>query len=147
MEQSKIESFKKDHPGIDFPWFQTIAKTDHRFRDRLCHIAKLPKNSDGLKLVQQLESSGKIIITADLKDFCEDIPKALRNSGITPENHVFINWYRFDEVDEMRLDDFLHWFPELWYTGAEDPDVFDESLTWLLSLHHYYAFTIRSFNR
>jgi hypothetical protein len=56
---------------------------------------------------------------------------------------VFINWYRFDDIDEMRLPDLAEHFADVWLPMAEDPDIFDSTFTWMLSIAHYNAYTLR----
>jgi len=144
MEEGKIEAFKAKHPLQAFPWFRTLGRGDVRnVYSQLCRRVSLPEDADGLSLVRALEHTGEVLEQADLKCFPQDIEDALSRHKIGVTTNVCVNWYRFDEIDELRFDDFLRWFPDLWYTAAEDPDIFDETLEWLLSIRHYGTFVLR----
>lgn len=146
MNTSKIEDFKVNHPEHEFPWFRTIELSEvQTIYSRLCRLAGLSENADGLSLVRSLEHTGKVLVETDLVDFSQDIGSALNRYQVISRPTVYINWYRFDKIDELRVEDFLKWFPDLWYTAAEDPDIFDEGLGWMLSIRHYQAFILRRF--
>ena len=146
MNSSRIQDFQLANPGKQFPWFRTLdARETNSLYSRLCAVVDLPANADGLELVQTIEKAGTILTGAELRDFSGDIQHALQESRVVPRSNVYVNWYRFDEIDEFHFDDILRWFPDLWYTAAEDPDIFDDSLTWMLSLRHYRAFILRKF--
>lgn len=56
--------------------------------------------------------------------------------GLNPRRLIYLNWNQFDDIDEMHLPDVSEFFEFLWYPGADDPDLFDESVTWILSISH-----------
>lgn len=47
---------------------------------------------------------------------------------------MFINWDRYEEIDEMGLDDLNRYFSDIWYPGSDEVDVFDSSFGWFLSV-------------
>ncbi len=146
MNPSKILDFKANHPAEDFPSFRTLEPSGIQvIRSRLGRLTGLPEDAAGLSIVKAIEKTGQVLITDDLRNFPGDIVTAFDRHQVTPSSRVYVNWYRFDEIDELRTQDFLRWFPDLWYTAAEDPDIFDEGLEWMLSLRHYRAFVLRSF--
>jgi hypothetical protein len=57
-------------------------------------------------------------------------------AGVTSSETIFLNWYRYDDVDEMRLADVTKFFEDIWYPSSDDLDIFDESLRWILSIRH-----------
>ena len=73
-------------------------------------------------------------VTANADSF--NLAALVSSLKIRPQESVFINWYRFDVVDCMLLSDLARHFHDIWYPGSDDIDVFDESLTWILSIDH-----------
>ena len=55
---------------------------------------------------------------------------------IVPESNVFLNWYRFDDVDEIAFDDLADYFEDIWYPSSDDIDILDASYRWMLSVSH-----------
>ena len=60
----------------------------------------------------------------------------LKELDIEVKGKIFINWYRFDNVDEISLDDLSHYFDDLWYPAADAIDVFDNTFGWILSINY-----------
>ena len=59
------------------------------------------------------------------------------NVGIKQKKTVFINWYRLDQVDELRTSDVFRYFHDLWYPELDDIEIFDDSLNWFVIVTHY----------
>lgn len=56
--------------------------------------------------------------------------------GIAPLPELFLNWARFEEVDAFQTADVARYFDDLWYPVADDLDLFDASLSWVVSIRH-----------
>jgi len=63
-----------------------------------------------------------------------DLRRVLCSIEIVPEDHVYINWYRFDKLDRMAVDDLAQYFDDVWYPSSDDIDLFDSTLSWVLSV-------------
>jgi hypothetical protein len=94
----------------------------------------MPENSSSLKLVNALEKKSSLIPGADAESDNFDLKSTLSKVGISPNEHVFLNWYRFDRIDEIGLDDLSAYFDDIWYPAADYIDVFDNSLSWIVSI-------------
>lgn len=56
--------------------------------------------------------------------------------GIVVSGGLYVNWYRFDDVDWFEWPDVDAVFGDIWYAGAEDVDLFDGSNDWIVSVGH-----------
>lgn len=65
-----------------------------------------------------------------------DLAKLVQHLGINPAVDIYLNWYRFDEVDMISLGDVSAYWSDIWYPATDDVDIFDESCTWILSVSH-----------
>ena len=62
--------------------------------------------------------------------------ETLKNLKIQSSDKIFINWYRYDNIDSMTLDDLDTYFYDIWFAGPDDIDIFDRNLNWIVSIQH-----------
>jgi len=60
----------------------------------------------------------------------------LNRHDILPLNDVYINWSQFEKIDSISTQDLAQYFDDIWFPSAEDIDIFDKSLGWLLYIRH-----------
>lgn len=146
MESIKIENFEKSHPGISFPWYRSLdSDSCWQLRERLRERMQLPSGVSCLDLVQAIYQRSAVVIVADTKSADFDFAAIMQTVGIVPTEHVFINWYRFDRVDELAFPDVSRYFEDIWYSKADDIDIFDNSLGWVVVICHYGEFRLVQF--
>lgn len=51
---------------------------------------------------------------------------------------VLINFCRFDDIDEMKLDDLNKYFYDIWYPVAEDIEIFDRECSWMILISYEF---------
>src|SRR5690242_4889482 len=120
MDQFKIDNFVAIHPGIAFPAFRHLS-SEECAPIRVAVAAKLglPSNADGLTLVRTLETKAMEIQGMSPSDV-EFVPrKLLAPFRILPQE-LYINWYRFDNVDVMSTADVDRAFHDIWYSPSDD---------------------------
>ena len=49
---------------------------------------------------------------------------------------MLINFCRFDDIDEMKLDDLNKYFYDIWYPVVEDIEIFDRECNWMILISH-----------
>ena len=130
MENFKLENFKLDHP--EERTFDVNVSKDITVREvqaRLCK--KFSQETIGIDLVKVIREKSLYI-----GDVSESVSKIFNQEGIKQPETIFLNWYRFDAFDEMLFSDFIKCFDYIWYPSADDLDIFDQSLSWILSIDH-----------
>jgi hypothetical protein len=65
------------------------------------------------------------------------VGRLLRKLGVTSPKKVYLNWYRFDDIDQIDLADLDRYFFDIWYPDSDDLDVFDDSADWIVSIAHH----------
>ena len=131
MEEFKLKIFKKDY-GFDFPQFIHLSESESLLlKKRLCKKFGSTDSSliDDICLIQKCLQG----INAE-EEF--KLIKTLQYLKINFLNDVFINWYKFDDIDKIELIEFDKYFYSTWYPGADDMDIFDNSLSWIVSIRH-----------
>jgi hypothetical protein len=135
MEEFKREHFKATY-GMPFPAVRTLSPAEaSEVARRLRTLLNLRPDSSPLQLVCALDELEETITDVNAEDSNFALDTILWKS-VAPEAKVMINWYRFDEIDEVDFDDLVAFFNNFWYPGADDIDVFDASLSWIISVRH-----------
>jgi hypothetical protein len=57
--------------------------------------------------------------------------------GHVTQGNAFLNWYRFDKVDELKFDDLCEVFDDLWYPSSDDLDILNPNINWVVSIEHF----------
>ena len=65
------------------------------------------------------------------------LESVLGSLNVRPNEKVFINWYQFDKIDEMRFVDLNKYLDDIWYPGSDDIDILDATFSWILSIDHH----------
>ena len=137
MDEHKIENFVKAHPGIAFPTFLHLdSNRAHAIRDTIAKSVNSPE-FDGLSLVKKLRAISTETSSPQADESTFSVRSLLRWLGIKIPQKVYLNWYRFDDIDQIDLADLDRYFSDIWYPGSDDLDVFDESAEWIVSIAHH----------
>lgn len=137
MDEFKIEHFEAIHGNGSFPAHDHLDDSECRkIRLGLSKKLELESSDDNLELVAELVRSQSLrfeVNAASDRFYLED---ALRSFNISAGEFVLVNWYRFDNIDRFRSADLFQHFHDIWYPSADDIDVFDLSLSWIVSVDH-----------
>ena len=138
MEDWKIEHFKRDHQTVSFPWYRSLSTSESlNIRRTLAHRLGTLYSGDDLALVKRVDDLGRIVQGVNAEDPGFSMARVLTSLGITPPQQIIINWFRYDKLDEMFSEDLDRYFEYIWYPAAEDIDILDGSVSWILSISHY----------
>lgn len=146
MERRNIEGFENAYPGRQFPTFRVLQDDEMQgVRSRIKTQLGLGDDVDNLQLVQALGSLGEVCGGMDARSSSFSLQKSLEELDISPLEKMFVNFYRFDDIDELRLEDVSEHFEYIWYEGSDDIDLFDDTLSWILSVSHDGEISITRF--
>lgn len=136
MKQFKIDLFEQDSE-VSFPNYYSLSKGEcASIREKLLFIFPESRGKKHLSLVEEILLYQKHIEDVNANDdfFCLD--EVFRNIGIKTNEDVYLNWYQYDEIDRFKLNDLLEFFNVIWYPSSDDLDLFDDSLSWIISIRH-----------
>jgi hypothetical protein len=142
MDQHKIVNFEKANPKDAFPAYQQVDSS------RACEIRNSLARSldspglEGLSLVRKLHARSAETQGLHANAAAFSVERRLRELGVMSLEKVYLNWYRFDRIDQMAFADLEHYFFDIWYPDSDDLDIFDDSLGWVLSIAHHGKVTI-----
>lgn len=137
MEKRNIEGFINAYPNKEFPKYRSLGGEEMEgVRLKLKNLLILSEKVDKLQLVQILASKSKLCEGYDADEKSFSFRSLLGDLNIATSSKIFINFYRFDEIDELNLDDVDKYFRYLWYPCSDDIDLFDITLSWVISVSH-----------
>lgn len=119
---------------MPFPWYRSLSQAEGAaIRVGIAKALKL-NSQDSENLVRAVEGKGALVEGKKPDTARFQISALLAELGIRSSQNVFINWNRYDDIDEMGLDDLNRYFSDIWYPGSDDIDIFDSSLEWFLNI-------------
>jgi hypothetical protein len=137
VDSFKLERFRELNPTTEFPQIRKISETKVReLRIRLARVVGFPAEIDNLALTHHLDSLLTPIDGASARTPGFDLAAVAESLGIQPLEDVYINWYRYDRVDEIKFNDLSKFLSWIWYPSADDIEVFDDACSWILSIAH-----------
>ena len=91
---------------------------------------------EGTALMKTLCESSRPVEHANAKAEGFDLAALVHSLELEAQEEVFINWDDFTTIDRMRFKDLTEHFDYIWYPGPDDIEIFDDSLSWILSVDH-----------
>ena len=132
-----MDNFKIENAEGVFPDYKIICEAEMlNVQNQLKERFLLNKNSDLLALVEMIDSKMSIVNKCDARDDSFSLIRVMSKLEICPNEDIFINWYRFDDIDSMKILDLDHHFSDIWYPSSDDVEIFDETLSWMISIRH-----------
>lgn len=123
--------------GVRFPEVRELDGFEVKtLRDRLVEKLCLPPNVDGLEVVTLFDRVQRYAATLSQEEPGFDLMAAGHSLGIKWPKSLYLNWYRFDAVERMSTSDIARYFDYIWYPGPDDLDLFDDSLSWIVTVTH-----------
>ena len=132
MENFKLENFKKEY-GLDMPIEKHLSLYDCNVI--LSCIYDKFHVYDVNDLFSKLENES--IYVTSVENETINVEDVFFNLGIIVSSNVFINWYKFDNIDSLSFRNLCRYFDDIWYPAIDDIEIFDETCNWILSIRHY----------
>jgi hypothetical protein len=137
MQAFKITDFHREHPNEPFPGYSTLDPgACERLRSQVAAHLGLPTTTGSLTLVQRLFTMSRVLAGADAQADEFDLTAALGAVHVVPQEHVYIDWHRFDAIDRMAFADLARCFDDIWYPSSDDITLFDDTFSWVVFVHH-----------
>lgn len=138
MDQFKVENFHRVNPGKTFPAWESLPPGQcSSLMERIAERVGLQPPVDTLVLVEKLNEMASDVVRLESDTTRLDLQKIFQSLKIESLKRVYINWYRFDDIDMMALLDLRLHLEDIWYPASDDIDIFDDTLKWILSITHY----------
>jgi hypothetical protein len=137
MDEIKITNFAAAHPGAHLPTFRHLERDEcGSLQTALAAKLGLPVDSPGLAILRALESRANDIPSIQPSEDSFDLSDLFKRLQLEAKK-IYINWSRFDDIDEMNADEFSSFFHDLWYPASDDIEIFDDGQRWVLLIRHF----------
>ena len=116
MDSNKIMNFERDNPGRPFPSFRQVDRSEpEKFRESLKRKLSITEDTDGLALVHAVANVSVLVegYSAEAEEF--NLLAVVKDLGLLPMDSVYINWYRYDQIDRIAFKDLVSFFEYIWY--------------------------------
>lgn len=137
MQKFKIDNFLRENPGMAPPSFVplTDAAVNELVETLLINAgcpAGVPKD-----VLRELSANATPVTGVNLEQEELELQVLFGKSGINPGPVLYVEWGAMREIDRFQTADLNRHFYHVWYPGADDIEIFDDSLTWLMFVRHY----------
>lgn len=137
MEAFKIVLFEQAHAGA-FLVYRSLAPAEgHALQARVASRFGLPapatSTATAFAAALTARQTYYLEVNAQQEFALRSLFPAL---GIAPQPELLLNWARLEKIDTFQTTDVVQYFNDLWYPGADDIDLFDASLSWIVSIRH-----------
>lgn len=137
MDQIKIENFSKTYSDRTFPKFRSLPIVEAgKIKSLLADKLGMRSDISGLELVCTIPEKAQHLSNINAEDPDFSINALFKQLDLHPQRNIYINWYQFDDVDEMEAADLIKHFDDVWYPAADAVELFDDSLSWILAVDY-----------
>lgn len=137
MQAFKIEHYEREHGRGTFVPFRHLTNAEtNLLQETLKKHLKFPREMLPGDMVQAIYDRSVLVegANADGEEF--DLQELLRRLQFPLSEVTYMNWYRYDDVDEIQTKDILTVFSEIRYPSVDDLDLIDSNMQWILLIHH-----------
>ncbi len=136
MRAFKIDNLLRDHPGVPLPHFMPLA--DSEACALLQKLALKSDRPDGTArdVTWWLSQRATSLAGIDLDQSQVCLTELFERSNIVPSAAVYVQWSP-KEIDRFQTEDLGAYFYDVWYPSADDIEIFDDSLSWMMFIRHY----------
>ncbi len=142
MESYKIEHYEREHGSGSFPGFRSLSVTEaRRIYVAVIRAAGLLSCRTAEELVLAVRDMSILEEGVQVESVDFSLLDLIRKLGLPTSKKVYLNWYRYDKIDEINTVDLAEHFDDIWYPSVDDLDVIDGDIRWQISISHYGAVT------
>ena len=137
MQEFKIENFLRENPGASPPHFTPL--TDAEVQDvaeRLMIAAGRPKGTPE-EIISGLLQEAVPLEGVNLDKEETPLHEVFKKAHISPAPVLYVEWGALRNIDRFHTDDLDRHLYDVWYPAADDIEIFDDTLSWLIFIRHY----------
>jgi hypothetical protein len=148
MEAFKIENYEREHGAGTFVPFRPLSQKEAEHIFRLIKLRlQLPDELDAIRVLDIIRDKSIVVKGVDATRDGFDLKHLLNQLKLDNADTVLLNWYRFDNIDELRTHDLCQMFSDIWQRSSDDLQVFNSNVDWVLSIEHHGAVSFLRFAR
>jgi hypothetical protein len=137
MQPFKIENFLRENPGSRPPRFVPLTDSEaSELVEKLLVSAGRP-NGTPEAIMRWLSERATPLEDVNLDKGKVALQDLFRKSAINPGPVLYVQWGPLRDIDRFQTDELGRYFYDVWYPSADDIEIFDDTLAWLMFVRHY----------
>jgi len=137
LDRYKIDNFIKDNPSSEFPWFETIdGDALNNIKAKAFDAIERELGLEECDFTSKFEAIKKGELSKNAGEDNFNLEEIISAFDLKVQEFVYVNWHRFDRVDKIMFLDLCKYFDYVWYPESDDIEIFDEDLSWMVSISH-----------
>ena len=137
MQIHKITNYEKIYGVGTFAPFRRLGKLEtSTLLNKFKVILAISESASATSTVKQAREKCFQVDGANAESQKIDFSKLLSKLQFATDGKIYLNWNKFDDVDEMKTKFFIESFEHIWYPSSDDLDLIDTKMRWLLSVDH-----------
>ncbi len=104
--------------------------------DRLIRKAEIPSGPEA-EMMNALTELARPVRGVDLEASEVPLQVLFSRCGIVPLPELYVQWRMFREIDVFPTTELERCFYDVWYPKADDIELFDDSMDWLILVSHF----------
>lgn len=132
MESFKKELFRKEY-NIDFPFYNELKdEVCIKIKNNIIHKFQLQEKD----YIIDLSKKQIFFDKSNAEDENFDFLNLIKELGLEENNNLYVTWNSFVDIDKFSIKDFCKYFNDIWYPIADDIDISNRNLSWIISIRH-----------
>jgi hypothetical protein len=137
MDMHKIDNYQADNTRSAFPYWRSLDSDEcSTLREKLDIAFGGIGGTNTFDKLDMALSHIPCVRDENAQDEGFNMDALLTRVSIHPEKRVYINWGRLDKIDIMHYTDLVRHFSDIWYPIADDIEIFDDQLNWIVQVSH-----------
>lgn len=137
MRRYKVDRFHERYPDIPFPPVRELSEIEARhLLEKWRKVLRLPDRATSLEILRSMVDRPAEFVETGASRAEFDLGSFFSQAGLATQGRVLINWHRLDVIDEMERRDLFRHFHDIWYPSADDIEIFDHTLAWVVGVAH-----------
>lgn len=133
----KIASFIKDHPGTLPPNFEHLTSdAAEELWLKLAGKNGRPKGSTN-EMLLWLRQHATPIADLNIEDMEVPLSEIFTRCEVDAGSPLYLHWDQPHDIDQFQRSELEKYFYDIWYPIADDIEIFDQTLDWVLFVRHY----------
>lgn len=142
MDPFKINNFVREYPGTALPRCSAVGQ------DEVIYMASILRRADpcpgepATGWLRRCYEASTIMPNVNLEEHEIPLATIFLALSVEPKNYVYLEWGALQNIDRFDLNDLEKYFYDIWYPGADDIELFDETFKWIIFIRHFGSVSI-----
>jgi hypothetical protein len=136
LDKHKLDLHIREHGHLKLTFRTLDDGACWTLRERLASKLSLGTASASVAFTRDVLQLLQVRVAQNAEDPDFDLVTVFERHGIKPRESCYVNFHRFDRICEFLTTQLATYLDDIWYPGPDDIEIFDDTLTWMISVDH-----------